>query len=248
MPPRPVGSLQNWSAEKEKSPVTLPRARPALSNFTTRRGGRHGAFDGTTLRRARQHPHVWGDFRTHSGAMLAAAHMTACVAARCPFNNGGRLSELAGALATWEPPRRRGRGARGRCRAGGRRPRPPRGEAHDQKNVMRKKTQFIEQDDEKDVLAAQMRAASAAASSGRFADEADPTPRMNQSDFERKLAAAKEKGQAVTEYRKAQEPTTMDGIIAGGWGGKDYDQPRVDYKANMAMGRSLYTRPLFSST
>jgi len=152
--------------------------------------------------------------------MLAAAQMTACVAARSPFNNGGaviRVGRGSGHVgATPAPGARRARAVR--VRAAGN---PGRGGKPSKKLVKRKKTEFIEQDNEKDILAEAMRAASAAASSASSPAEADPTPRMIQSEFEAKLAAAKEKGQAVTEYRKAQEPTTMDGIIAGGWGGKD---------------------------
>ena len=88
--------------------------------------------------------------------------------------------------------------------------------------VNKKRQEFIEADNEKDQLAAQMRAAARAASlvsdPDRSAD--DDAGRAPGASFEDKLAAVRERGAAAREAKAAAAPTVMDEIIAGGQGGK----------------------------
>ena len=88
--------------------------------------------------------------------------------------------------------------------------------------VNKKRQEFIEADNEKDQLAAQMRAAARAASlvsdPDRSAD--DDSGRAPGASFEDKLAAVRERGAAAREAKAAAAPTVMDEIIAGGQGGK----------------------------
>ena len=84
----------------------------------------------------------------------------------------------------------------------------------------KKRQEFIEMDDEKDALAAQMRKAAAAAS--RIDRSVDDDEEINQSpqSFEDKLAAVREQGKVGREAKAAAAPTVMDDIIAGGQGGR----------------------------
>ena len=88
--------------------------------------------------------------------------------------------------------------------------------------VNKKRQEFIEQDNEKDQLAAQMRAAARAASLASDPDRSadDDAGRAPGASFEDKLAAVREQGAAVREAKAAAAPTVMDEIIAGGQGGK----------------------------
>jgi tetratricopeptide (TPR) repeat protein len=91
------------------------------------------------------------------------------------------------------------------------------------KKVNKKRQEFIEQDGEKDQLAAAMREAAYRASR-RSVDEDDAPAAAAASagdSFEAKLAAVREQGKEVREARSAAAaPTMMDEIIAGGRGGR----------------------------
>jgi len=94
--------------------------------------------------------------------------------------------------------------------------------------INKKRQEFIEMDDNKDALAAQMRKASAAAAGvNRSIDEPDVGPPVS---FDEKLAAVREQGAAVRVARAAAAPTLMDEVISGGQGGRKlgsiYDKPR----------------------
>jgi tetratricopeptide (TPR) repeat protein len=100
--------------------------------------------------------------------------------------------------------------------------------------INKKRQEFIEQDNERDQLAAQMRAAqlrgaSLASNPDRSVD--DDAVRNPGASFEDKLAAVREKGAAVREAREASAPTLMDDMIAGGQGGKKRSTTKSIYDA-----------------
>ena len=106
------------------------------------------------------------------------------------------------------------------------------------KKVNKKRQEFIEQDGEKDQLAAAMREAAYRASR-RSVDEDDNAPAAAASaagdSFEAKLAAVREQGKEVREARSAAAaPTMMDEIIAGGRGGRKVAASIYDAKPTTA--------------
>ena len=94
------------------------------------------------------------------------------------------------------------------------------------KRSKKMRQEFIEQDNEKDVLAAQMREAARRAnisSGGSTVDEGGDSStssmgRVDAESFESKLAAVREEGAAARKAKQAATPTLMDDIVAGGSG------------------------------
>lgn len=103
------------------------------------------------------------------------------------------------------------------------RPDPPLPPSHAPSCAARDDVQeFIEQDNEKDAMAAQIREAAAKANkmASRAVDEeeavdAAPASRADMMSFEEKLAAVRAEGEANRTARAAAAPTLMDDIVAG---------------------------------